>query len=391
VTVPLTLDHNRIVIDVDLLLPNGSTQRIAAWVDNGNPDLYMSRRIATLLGLNVSCAEQACTALPPQEIFIGGMKIPLATAPAVVKEAKIPQQPGGTAWGIGPGLSAEINLPAAVLRNYDVLIDFPESKFTIAQPGRLKFNGVEAKAIVNPTNGLIQIPSQIEKQKYNLALDLGSCISFLSEELFEKLAAAHADWPHMTGAIGSANMWGMDTETKWKLVRVARVQFGPLFLTDVAVTESPKDRTVLFEKPAGAPTAGLIGSQALLNYRVGFDYARSTVYFDIGRLFSFPDFDVIGLILRPEDDGRYTILSIADYDGKPSVAGIQTGDHLVAVDGIPVPGSTMGQVWRMLGGTPCQERKLTIERAGKQVVVTATVQHFLAEADDRARGKARQQ
>jgi len=83
-------------------------------------------------------------------------------------------------------------------------------------------------------------------------------------------------------------------------------------------------------------------------------------------------------VLRPEDDGGFTILKVAEFDGKPSVAGVQAGDELVAVDNIPVHGSTMGQVWAMLGGTPGQERKLTIQHAGKQLVVPAEVQHFLA-------------
>jgi C-terminal processing protease CtpA/Prc len=134
------------------------------------------------------------------------------------------------------------------------------------------------------------------------------------------------------------------------------------------------------------PTAGLIGSSALLNYRVGLDYAHSTVYFEFGRMFNFPDFDVIGLTLRPEDDGRFTILGVPDFDGKPSVAqgpdGVQPGDHLVAVNDIPVRGSTMGQVWAMLGGTPGQERKLTIEREGRQFNIAALVQHFLGELPD---------
>jgi S1-C subfamily serine protease len=190
----------------------------------------------------------------------------------------------------------------------------------------------------------------------------------------------------MTGAVGSANMWGMPDEPKWKLMRVERVQFGPLFLTNVAVVNLPKDWIGFFEKRAGVPTAGLLGSEALLNYRIGIDYAHSTVYFDIGRLFNFPDFDVIGLILRPEDDGRYTILGIADYDGKPSVPagqdGVQPGDHLVAVDGIPVLGSTMGQVWSLLGGEPGKPRTLVVERARKQFTVVAMVQHFLGEPDE---------
>jgi C-terminal processing protease CtpA/Prc len=169
------------------------------------------------------------------------------------------------------------------------------------------------------------------------------------------------------------------------------VQYGPLFLANVVVVDFPKDRIDFFAKRAGTPTVGLIGSNALLNYRVGIDYAHSTVYFEFGRMFNFPDFDVIGLTLRPEDDGRFTSLGVADFDGKPSVApgpdGVRPGDHLVAVDGIPVQGSTMGQVWNMLGGTPGQERSLTIEREGRQFTIAATVQHFLGELPDEKESK----
>jgi len=261
----------------------------------------------------------------------------------------------------------------------------------MGKPGTLHFRGPAGKVQINPANGLIQVLSQIENKKYNLALDVGSSISFLSSDLFDKFAAGHPDWPHMTGAVGSANMWGLGEEPKWKLMRLERLQYGPLFLTNVAVVDFPKDIMDFFEKRAGVPTAGLLGAQALVNYRVGLDYAHSTVYFEIGRTFNFPDFDVIGLILRPEDDGRFTVLGIADFDGKPSVPqgtdGVQAGDHLVAVNDIPVTGSTMGQVWAMLGGTPGQERKLTLERAGKQFAVVGKVQHFLGESPDESEGK----
>jgi C-terminal processing protease CtpA/Prc len=67
--------------------------------------------------------------------------------------------------------------------------------------------------------------------------------------------------------------------------------------------------------------------------------------------------------------------------------GVQAGDHLVAIGGIPVRGSTMGQVWAGLGGTPGQERVLTLERARKEFTVTAKVEHFLAELPDEKDGK----
>ncbi len=378
VTVPAVIDHNRVVIHAEVLLPGGSQQTFSAWVDNGNPDLYLSRRLATMLGLHVTCGDKECSSPPPREIMIGGMTIPLDG----VKEAKIPLRPVNAAEVLALGMNAEINLPSSVLRHYDVLVDFPGHKFSIGTPGTIHFQGSSSKALINAQNGLIEVPSSIEKKKYSLGLDLGACISFLSDELFEKLATAHPDWPHMTGAVGSANIWGAEEETNWKVMRVDRVQHGPLFLTDVAVVGLPTPIMDIVEKRAGMPTAGIIGSNVLQNYRVGLDYAKSTVYFDIGRLFNFPDFDVIGVVLRPEDDGRYTILEIAQYEGKPSVNGVQEGDSLVAVNGIPVRGSTMGQVWSMLGGTPGQERQLTIERGGKTFTVAAKVQHFLAVAPD---------
>jgi hypothetical protein len=384
VTVPAAIDHNHVIINADVPLPNGSSERVHAWVDNGDPDLSLSRRLATLLGLAVTCDEHECSSPAPREIVVGGLVISLAE----VKEAKIPLRPVSAAAVMASGIDAEINLPARVLRRYDVLIDFPGHKFSIGAPGSIHFQGASAKAQINTESGLIQIPSQLENKKYNLALDLGSCFSFLSGDLFEKLATTHADWPRMTGAVGPANMWGMDDEPKWKLMRIERLQYGPLFLANLAVAEFPKDRMDYFSKRAGIATAGLIGANHLLNYRVGLDYAHSMVYFDIGRTFTFPDFDVIGLTLRPEDDGRYTILGVADFEGNDSLPDtVQAGDHLIAVNDIPVRGSTMGQVWSTLGGTPGQERKLTIERAGNRFTVSATVRHFLAELPDEPKGK----
>jgi len=387
VTVPAMIDHNRIVIHVDVALPDGSTVGVHAWVDTGDPELNMSRHLATLLALPVTCGEHECSSPPPKEISIGGMTIPLGAA----KEAKIPLNPVSAASVLAPGMTAEINLPSSILRHYDVLIDFPGHKFSIGAPGTIHFQGPSAKVQINAENGLIQVPSQLEGKKYNLALDLGSNFSFLAEDLFDKLAATHGEWPHMTGAVGSANMWGSNDEPKWKLMRVDRLQYGPLFLANVPVAAFPKDRMDYFAKRAGIATAGLLGSNALINYRVGIDYAHSTVYFDLGRTFTFPDFDVVGLILRPEDDGHYTILGVADFDGKPSVPqgrdGVQPGDHLVAVNDIPVRGSTMGQVWSALGGAPGQERRLTIERAGRRFTVSAQVQHFLAETPDDPKSK----
>jgi hypothetical protein len=375
VTVPFTLDHNRIVIDVYVALPDGSNTHIRGWVDPGNPGFEMSRRVATLLALKIACDDNGCSAPPPGEIAIGGMNVPLAA----VKQVNIPLKPVSAEAVMVPGMNAEINIPATVLRSYDLLVNYPERQFTIGRPGTISFKGAKGKILINGESGLIQTPSRIDDKNYSLAFDLGAPISYLSEELFDKLSTAHADWPHMTGAVGPANEWGLDAELKLKVMRLERAQCGPLFLTDVPVAAFAGSG---FQKRVGTSASGIIGSQALRNHRVGIDYAHALVYFEIGSTFKFPDFDVIGLVLRPEDDGRFTILGAAEFEGKPAVAGVQPGDRLVAVDGIPVAGSTLGQVWAMLGGSPDKERRLTIERDGKQFAVAAKVRHFLGETPE---------
>ena len=376
-SIPFTLDQGRIVIEVHLRLPDGSKEPVHAWVDSGNPDLCMNRRVAKLMELGLRCDGAICVGTAKSrdaalDILIGDMKIAFP-----MKEIKVP----ALSQAVAPGMSAEITIPSTALQNYDVLIDFPERKFTIGSPGSLKFNGVKSKMIVDSSNGLIRIPSRIENRNYDFGLDLGSSANFLSQELFEKFSTVHPDWPHTTGAVGPFNT-GVSDEPAWKLMRLERMQFGPLFLSDVAMVELSKHAASRLEIRAASNMEGSLSAEALLNYRVGLDYAHSTVYFDIGRTVRFPDFDVVGLILRPEDDNGFSVLGIADFQGKSSVPGVQAGDQLVAIDETPVADFTLGQTWSLLQGAPGKERRLTVARGAKQFTVVAKARHFLGTASD---------
>jgi C-terminal processing protease CtpA/Prc len=132
-----------------------------------------------------------------------------------------------------------------------------------------------------------------------------------------------------------------------------------------------------YNQRAGADTSGMLGANALLNYRVGIDYAHLTIYFDERGSFIAPGIDVVGLTVRPEVDGRYTVIGVPDYEGKPAVPEAKAGDLLVAIDKVPAKESTMGQIWSLLGGDPGETRVLMLERDGKQFTVNATVRRFL--------------
>ncbi|MGA8429576.1 MAG: hypothetical protein WB729_07120 [Candidatus Sulfotelmatobacter sp.] len=383
ITVPMAVDHNQPLIDVVIPRSDGSTTQVKALIDNASPDLWMSRRVAEALGSKIDCDAQICAGTLTSQgpaVYVGEMKIPLW----LTSKIKIP---AGDAK-IFPGTNIEITLPSTLLQNYDVLIDFPDRRFTLGQPGTIHFAGASSKVQIDRIDGAIQVPSKIENKKYYFILDVAAPISALSATLFEQLSAAHPDWPHMTGAVGPANPGFADAETKLKVIRVNRVQFGSLFLIDLPAKEASDGQSSKFKNISGAEIAGRLGADVLLNYRVGIDYAHSVLYFDIGRMSQFPEFDVIGLTLRPENSGGFTVIGIAEFEGKSSVPDVNIGDRLTAVDEIPVANSTMGQVWSMLGGSPGQERKLTIQRSGKDITVPGTVRHFLAVQPDQDNEKS---
>ena len=375
VTVPITLDHNRTIIDVYLPLADGKSKRVRAWVDNGNTQLWMTEALAKQLDLPLSGEPkpalfgQQRSVHAPDKLKIGDMTIELAG----VREAQAILD----RESVAPGCSAEITIPSTVLRNYDVLFDFPNRQFSIGAPGSIAFKGDSSKVLLNSQNGLIQVGGKIEGEELNLGLDLGASISLISTEQLAKWVKAQPSWPHMSGGIAAADMWGTEEERSWLVVRIPTIQFGASALKSVATAAFPDNELKWFQDRAGVPTVGLIGANALVDGRVGIDYAHSTIYVESSKRTQSTEFDVVGLILRPEADRRYTMLGVADYEGKPSVPEVNAGDVLLGVDGGPATGATMGQIWSLLGGTPGQIHTLILERDGKRFTVQAPVRRFL--------------
>jgi hypothetical protein len=182
----------------------------------------------------------------------------------------------------------------------------------------------------------------------------------------------------MSGTVGFANMFGTPEEAEGSVLQLPALRYGENPLSKVSVASFSPGLFQKFKERAGTETIGILGGDAFRNYRVGVDYAHSTVYLDrVGRIAS-SDMSVVGVTLRPEPDGRYTVVAIVEFDGKPSVTNVKTGDVLLGIDGAPVTGATMGQVWSLLGGSLGQTRSLMLEREGKRFTVNASVHHFLA-------------
>ena len=348
-TVPITLDHNRIIIDVRFPMSDGSTTRVRAWVNNGANEITITDHIAKKLGLSVANS----TATLPSELHIGSTVLPLTE----LKQARVT-----TTETVAPGLSPEITLPAPLLQKYDLLIDYPNREFTIGVPGSIKFHGAAVQASVD--NNQFKLPAEISGQRQPMILDLGSSFTQLPSDLIAGLMKANPQWPHMTGAVSTANQWGSNEEVQATLLRLPALIVGGVSEKGVAVSGTTKNLAIL-------------GANALLAYRIGIDHQHSTIYFDRASTTPVPEMDVVGITLSPQDDGKYMVAGIAQVNGKSAAPEVKPGDGLLKIDNIDCGGGTMGQAWSLLGGSPGDVRELLLSRDGKQITVKATVRRFL--------------
>ena len=280
---------------------------------------------------------------------------------------------------IQPGFNhAEGMLPGHVLQRYQVVIDYGTQQFTLALPGTLKMRGTRLNTPVQQYWGFPRLEATIAGKSYGFLLDSGAAYTMISQNVLDEWAKAHPEWPRATGAVGAANM-GVPMEVGLEVTRVPEMLLGPLQLKAIGMVARRKGVFEDFSQMMTGPIAGAIAGNVLRNYRVQIDYAEGATYLE---KISNPnpnsnDLDVVGLILEPRPDGSFTVLGVAQKDGKPVVEGIEKKDKLLKIEGRDVTGKTLQEILQSLQGKPGEIRHLVLEREGKPVTIAAPVVHLL--------------
>ncbi|HEX4373576.1 MAG TPA: hypothetical protein VHZ50_09770 [Puia sp.] len=210
-TLHFTLDHNRIIIKAGIHLHNGEIKWVNAWVDNGTPGMSMTANLVSELEMIL---HEDMKTKRPIIMQIGQMSLSLSSVWRHMEVEK-----GAT---VGSGMKADMNIPAALLYHYDIIIDYPHKRLTIAIPGHIHFEGKAVKGFFNPRNYLVQLPANLDSDHFNLALDIGTPVTFVTGELVAKWSTDHPSWRSVYGAVGITNLWGSDDEPRWQLLRVSR-------------------------------------------------------------------------------------------------------------------------------------------------------------------------
>jgi hypothetical protein len=368
-TVPFTLDHGRMIVDIELTRPDGSARRALAWVDIGNDALVLAEPLARELGLDLSSLERgqpghsvaSSSAAPPLRLG----RMPLAADSVNVRVF--------SGAHLKAGVGVEVQLPASALMHDHLVLDYPARRMTIARPGALKPRGAAVPCRVNPATGLLMIAATLDGETVWLGVDNGSAGTWVSDTLSKRWQARHPDWPHATGAAGSANFFGSPFESEGTLMRLPELGLGPLRAREVAVLGLDQSMFDWYSKKSAGPVLGFVGANVLLGFRLEIDFPGQMTWWQAGPLVGGRDLDIVGLTLRPDPGGGATVSAVVAKEGRPVVEGVQPGDRVIAVDGRGLATARMGDVVEALRGEPGAMRTLLLEREGRRLTVQARV------------------
>jgi hypothetical protein len=368
-TLPFVLDHNRMIVELQLVRPDGTLRSAQAWVDTGNQHLLVCKQLAQELGLEAAgTGEEGTQVAQVWATTTPGMRLGGLSLDTAGIRTKI--LPGAS---VLPGVPAEVNLPSSALLHDRFVLDYPARRLTVARPGLSKPRGTVIPCQVNASTGLFQIAASVDGETVQLGVDTGSAGTWVSNLLLGRWQSRHPDWPHAIGAVGSANFFGFGFETGGVLTRLPVLGIGPLTARDIGVLGLDQSLFDWYSGKTAAPVAGFVGANVLVGFRIETDLSRGMTYWEAGPAPPPGDLDIVGLTLRPEADRSFTVAGVVTRDGKPAVAGVQAGDTLLRIDTLDATGATMGAVVAALRGTPGAAHSLVLARAGTQLTVEARV------------------
>jgi hypothetical protein len=367
-TTPFVLSGNRVYAELSFVRPDGSIHKALAFVDMGSPAMTIAEPLFKELRLDRK---------RPLTFRLGTMTVRIPAA----EVTSDPDEPRA----LGPDRMVEAMLPAGVLRQYQVVLDYQHRTLTIAKPGALKPEGIGVPFRMNGKTGLIAVDASIDGKPYAITIDNGSAYTWLRQSVAEPWLGAHPGWVRGVGAVGASNMMmsGDGAEASGIMLHIPEIKVGPVSLADVGALGAGPGRgfggtLTLFDwysTKNAVPVIGWIGGNVLKGFRLTVDYPNHTLYWLKQADADAHDLDQVGLTLQSQH-GEYLVAAIATKNGQPTVAGVQAGDILRQVDELALKGATWGAIYAAMHGTPGDVRTLRLERQGRPIVVKASVTAF---------------
>jgi len=362
VTVPVTLDNSRMFVTLIFRRPDGRNRPALAWVNMGMGGLSVAPALRDELGRD------------------GPVSFNVGTMPVTVEAGGVlPASNDDFAQQLGP-MPVEAILPAGVLRQFRVTLDYGQHSLTLAQPSDTPAPGVAVPVQVSEATGLISADALVDGRSYPVVIDAGGGYSWWQGDAVRGLLTGHPERLRAQGAVGRSNQAMVDHafEQQGTVVRVPAMALGPLQLHDVGLLGSgPAKGGVIgpllgrlfwtaWGKGAPAPVVGWLGGNVLCRYRLTIDYRNHVTYWQQTAAPQTDELNAVGISLVHTLTG-YRVGGLVQRDGVASVTGVEVGDRLTAIDDRNTAPMTRGAILDALHGVPGQHRRLTLDRGGRSI------------------------
>jgi len=367
-TTRFVFDGNRVYADLGFIRPDGSIHHALAFVDTGTQ--FMEVRAALFQELQLDGGRHL-------RFTIGDFLVDVAPE-HLVKEDRAPSS-------MGSELKVEATLPASVLQRFRLTVDYQRRTLSVAAAGPFTPEGLAIPIRINQATGLAVVDASIDGKSYPLTIDVGSAYTWVRPSAAQPWAASHPDWKRGIGAVGASNMMmsGDGTEIAGTLLRVPVLSIGPLVIRQIGVLAVGRGKPFpggleLFDwysEKNPEPVAGWIGGNLLGAFRLTLDYPNRMSYWVRQSEDDPHDLDQIGLTLQRKGDS-YVVAAVATQEGRPTVADVVPGDHLIRVGELDLTNATWGAIYNAMHGTPGASRLLVVERNGTRRTINATITRF---------------
>lgn len=161
--------------------------------------------------------------------------------------------------------------------------------------------------------------------------------------------------------------------------RTASLDIGSRQLTNVVTSFQDIADEYLIDSTFLNNRNGIMGNVILDRYRIIIDYIREDVYLqptrDFRKAFEF-DRSGITLVAAGEDLGKYIVLSVV-ADSPAAEVGIQKGDEVRIVNGVPAYLRGLENIVRILQRKPGKQVKLVIRRDGERMTKKITLRDLI--------------
>jgi hypothetical protein len=368
---PMKVVGNAPIITLYFNRLDGTKEAASFAFDSGGGAIILDESLAGNLGLRPTgetVEENGAHFAPviPPVVEFGSMPVALSTSKAFLHLGKNSFDTRERIEGL---------LPGKALEPYQVVVDYPQARFTIAPSGCVTHRGVSVPSPFLIASGHPRIEASVDSKDYGFLLDTGSRVSLARRSLLLSLSDAHPSWPHSTGASGTADMPGGSGDEF--LLRVPEVIWGPFHITNVLFVSRPDAMysPSSFETPAAI--VGVLGGNVLKNFRIEIDYPHGRSYLEQKATDAGNDMDSAGLVLDVDGANDLIVRAVSPAASALTKSSIRAGDQIVDIDGKREVPWNLVDASNALSGPVGEIKRLVVRRAGREIQVTVSVAHLL--------------